>query len=111
MNRHSLILDRWRAALADGDSHFTPSGIEAVDVVLRDFERQAASAAGRPDLLSQVLRATVLQLDRIGGEHGQHGSFIDTDEREELVPFLLGVVGEHGLDVGGADPTEPYRPW
>lgn len=111
MSPHSFIIDRWRTAIAEGDSCFTPGGIEAVDALLHDFERKAGAAAGRPDDLAQILRSTVMELDRIGGEHGQHGSFIDTDEREELVPFLLGVVAEHGLDLGDADPTEAYRPW
>jgi hypothetical protein len=42
---------------------------------------------------------------------GVHGSFLETDEREELVPYLLDVIARHGLDTQGEDPTEPYRNW
>jgi hypothetical protein len=105
------ILRRWREAMVSGDSLFTAEGIAAVERALVRFEADAAAAGGSPESLAESLRAVVLELDRLGGLDGIHGSFLETDEREELVPYLLGVVAEHGLHADGEDLTEPYRLW
>ncbi len=110
MSRQS-ILERWRDAVTQGDTLFTGPGIDAVDRALADFEVAAAAATGNPEVLAEVLRGIVVELDRLGGLDGVHGSFLETDEREELVPYLLDVIARHGLDTQGEDPTEPYRNW
>ncbi len=111
MSSRSLIIGRWRTALEDGDLHFSSRGIDAVDALLCDFENSAAAADRQPDALLNILRSTVMELDAMGGEHGRFGTFIDTDEREELVPYLLSVVGDSGLNLDDGDPTAAYRPW
>lgn len=58
-------------------------------------------------MVRQVLGAVVL--DRLGGSNGVHGTFIETDEREELVLDLLDVVAAPGLDSGREDLTGSYR--
>lgn len=105
------ILRRWREAMASGDSLFTAEGIAAVESALVRFEADAAAAGDSPESLAESLRAAVLELDRLGGLDGLHGNFLETEEREELVPYLLGVVAEHGLHADGEDLTEPYRLW
>ena len=68
-------------------------------------------AAGDNVALREILHRIVLELDGLGGEEGTYGCFLETDEREELVPHLLEVMRACGLDVGDDDPTEPYRRW
>jgi hypothetical protein len=106
-----MIIERWRTSLSGGDTLFSAEGIAAVDERLNRFERDAAAASGDALRLSELLRELVLDLDRLGGEHGIYGTFLETDEREELVPYLIDVVEKEGLNTGGEDPTEAYRPW
>ncbi len=106
------VIDRWRSALEDGDTRFTSEGIDAVAALLARFEREASAASRSQDTLRVLLRDVVLELDRLGGSEGAHGCFLETDEREELVPCLLDVVVRCGWDLGDDDdPTEPYRRW
>ena len=105
-----VFLDRWRRSMAEGDTQFTPEGIDATVRVLEKFEQSSKMAAGVKARLEDILHIAVMELDRLGGQNGIHGVFLETDEREELVPYLLRVVEDEGLDVRD-DPTESYRPW
>lgn len=106
------VVERWRESLEEGDTRFTLEGIEAVASTLVRFERGALSARRSQEVLRKLLRETVLELDRLGGSEGVHGCFLETDEREELVPYLLDVVVRCGLDLGDdTDPTDAYRRW
>jgi hypothetical protein len=111
MSQRDGILSRWRSALAQGDSQFTQEGIDAVECELSAFEGRAMEARGQQQALRAVLRRTVLALEHLGGAQGTFGCFLETDEREELVPYLLGIVSDCGLVSDQEDPTEPYRNW
>ena len=106
------IVARWREAIRDGDSQFSSDGVDAVVQVLTEFEVRATAAAQDTVALLTILRETVHELACLGGLEGRYGCFLETDEREELVPFLLDIVGECGLALeDGEDPTESYRMW
>jgi len=106
------ILRRWIAAREEGDEQFTEDGIESVRRVLERFEADAHVAKNNDDSILRVLSKTVWDLGVLGGSDGRYGCFIETDEREELVPYLLGVVRDCGLTLEESeDPTESYRRW
>lgn len=106
------ILRRWFSAWEEGDEQFTEDGVESVRRLLEKFEADAVLAKHNDASLLRILARTVRDLDVLGGSDGRHGCFIETDEREELVPYLLGVVRDCGLTLDdGEDPTESYRGW
>lgn len=113
INPHlARVVDRWRTAMKDGDVQFSSDGIDAVVGALLEFERRARSARLDVATLQATLRQTVLELACIGGLEGRYGCFLETDEREELVPYLLDIVQDCGWAIeDGEDPTEPYRTW
>lgn len=94
----------WRARMKAGDPRFTKAKIDAAEKALKAFV--AAVADDPKGALEDVVRA----LNALGGYEGKHGNFIETEEREELVPFLLAKARAAGLRAKG-DPTEKLREW
>lgn len=96
--------DAWRARMKAGDASFTEAKIAAAEKVLRAFiDGVDADPNG-------ALGAAVKGLNAIGGFDGSMGNFIETTEREELVPFLLGAARAAGAK-GKGDLTEDLREW
>lgn len=102
--RATLPTAAWRARMKAGDTRFTKAKIDAVEKALKVFV--AAVAADPKGALDEVVRA----LNGLGGYEGKLGNFIETEEREELVPFLLERARAAGLRAK-EDPTEPLRTW
>ncbi|MBK6518560.1 MAG: hypothetical protein IPM79_24340 [Polyangiaceae bacterium] len=101
----------WREDLAEGGSSLTEEQIAAVDAILDQFVSRLEGSRDRAQIL-QVLHETVNALNESGGLHGRLGNFIETDEREDLVPFLLEEAKRAGLALKpGEDPTAAWREW
>ena len=92
--------------MANGDTAFLSSMIDAVETIL--FQFVATAQAGDP---MAAMRLAVIALNELGGYNGRMGSFIDTMEREELCAFLEAVARTAGASWVGDDPTDCWREW
>lgn len=110
METAQSIAERWRERMRDGDSSFTEESVAAVEAELARFLR--ALRAAQPGQVAAELERVVESLNEIGGISGRFPDLIETEEREELVPFLLDAARDAGMEIPpGEDPTEAWRLW
>jgi hypothetical protein len=97
--------------VAPGDNIFTEDNLAASQNVLNDFlaEVQTASAKKSPTQLLVAVKNVVKSLNKITKKMS---NFIETSEREELVPYIENVVKAAGLQIPqGLDITLEWRDW
>ena len=109
------LMASWHTYRRDGDQRFKLEAISAVEDAVRAYERALVGLSHESppqDELRDAVRTVVLALNSIGGLDGRYGNFIETDDREILLPLLLQMASERGLDLApGEDPTASYRLW
>jgi hypothetical protein len=94
-----------------GDQIFTEENLAASQAVLDAFlaEVQTAAAKKSPTQLFATVKTVVKSLNKLTKKMGY---FIETNEREELVPYIENVVKAAGLHIPqGLDITLEWRDW
>jgi hypothetical protein len=94
-----------------GDQIFTEENLSASQAVLDAFlaEVQTAAAKKSPTQLLAAVKTVVKSLNKLTKNIG---NFIETNEREELVPYIENVVKAAGLHIPqGLDITLEWRDW
>jgi hypothetical protein len=96
----------WRARMQEGDTEFTPEAIAAAEATLTLFLQQLDAAGRDREMQREVFRVAVVTFDRLNNEHG---SFVETLERDELGPWLNSAADLVGLDYEDNDVTWEWR--
>jgi hypothetical protein len=94
-----------------GDNNFIEENLAASQVVLDTFLADVATAAAKksPTQLLTTVKNVVNSLNKLTKKMG---GFIETSEREELVPYIEKVVKAAGLQIPQAlDITLEWRDW
>jgi hypothetical protein len=102
---------RWRERMHDGDATFDENNLALADAEIAAFIEKIRLAVGKksPTQIVNALKDCVKRLNRLSRKHGH---FIETSEREELVPYLNAIVSATGLQFEeGFDPTFEWREW
>jgi hypothetical protein len=97
--------------VAPGDNIFTEENLTASQVVLNAFlaEVETAAAKKSPSQLLAAVKNAVKSLNKITKNMD---NFIETNEREELVPYIENVIKAAGLHIPqGLDITLEWRDW
>lgn len=100
-----LPTDSWKVRLAATADAYPLAGIEAVEKVLEHAQqqrRELPQKGSRKHILAWI-EETTRALNRVDETHG----LIDTQEREQLVSWILDMAGMSFSE----DPTERWRDW
>lgn len=107
----SSPVHQWRRRMREGDSIFNESNLKLTEEELGAFflNIQQAVKKRSPKQIINALKKTIKNLNRLNSKHGH---FIETMEREDLVPFLQDVLRATGLRFEeGFDVTLEWREW
>jgi hypothetical protein len=94
-----------------GDQYFTEENLAASHNVLDAFLAEVETAASKksPTKLLAAVKNVVNALNKLTKKMA---NFIETNEREELVPYIHHVVKTAGLQIPDAlDLTQEWRDW
>jgi hypothetical protein len=109
------LIESWHQLHVAGDARCSPEAIAAVKEAVAQFDEALAGTPEQGETRNSILsalRQVVFRLNEIGGLEGSYGSFIETDDREVLVPLLLEKARAAGLQLRpGDDPTSADRTW
>ena len=109
--RKKLPTSSWRNRMKEGDNQFTDQNIRATEEKLLLFMDQVATAAAekKANKVHSAIKKFVVAVNKL---NEAHESFIDTQEREELVEFLEEAIGLTGFQIPeSVDMTEEWREW
>lgn len=101
----------WHGRMLDGDKQFSAQKLDESHLILDAFlqNAQTAAAAKNPKALYKSIETVVKAFNKLN-QLNQY--FIETDEREELAPYILNVAKAAGLQFDSAlDLTETWRGW
>ncbi len=101
----------WRKRQADGDDLFTDANLSASQQILDVFLTKVSGAATKksPAQLLAAIKNVVKALNKLTKKMA---NFIETNEREELVPYIHHVVKTAGLQLpDNLDLTLEWRDW
>lgn len=108
----STITQNWARLQADGDSRISNEAIACLSRILELYEKDIRAIHGDKERAQHCLLSAVRSLNALGGLEGQYGNIIETDDRELLVPWMIALAKEGGLEVReGEDPTFDERTW
>ncbi|WP_156909614.1 hypothetical protein [Ottowia thiooxydans] len=109
--RSASPLHHWRQRMAEGDSAFSDANLQlTADEINALFASVGQAVEKRsPKQIINALKKTVKNLNRL---NRRNGHFIETTEREELVPYLQMILRDTGLQFeDGFDVTLEWRDW
>jgi|GEM_PF-591499 len=107
----SLPTDNWIERLNDGDDTFSMEAIKASQNILLKYV-EAIKRINSPSETSllDLLKLAIFELNEITNSDSTFGSFIETQEREELVDFFEQSLSQLGFNFD-YDVTEAWREW
>ncbi len=93
------------------DAGYAREHVDRCDRILdRYLDALRKVPADGPDpYIREAVRQVVLDLNELNRICG--GGLIETDQREDLVAFILSAAREAGLAADGSDPTAEWREW
>lgn len=113
MSDLETLLESWERQFAEGEARFCPQAIDEIRAAFFTYQRglDVVRENAQAQLLAKV-EGLVAELNAIGGLDGRHRSLLETDEREELVPLILRMARQAGLELKpDDDPTAATRSW
>lgn len=91
-----------------GSYHYTPEDVSLLGNILDEYMDNLAAAEGDAAAIGECVRDTVLKINALNEECGQH--LIDTWRRERLCRFINSAAKTAGL-MQGEDLTLQHRMW
>ena len=107
------IAEHWSSSIQAGLYGFTPTAVARVDELIRHVLSKAQSSSPDDAPATAILRGIETLFTGLGEVNAScDGELLATDERELLVPIIVGAASAAGLNTEefeGGDPTLEFR--